>query len=414
MRGSFPISRGLFRGMCFRLAAMMMLTDGAGVSKINVVLSQAVYAGIALSVAALYGLTLLPLPAESVPLVAIAFGALILLFAMPAVFQLMLNVTTWLLRKVRRNQEIVTPHVTTTFWQNLIPPICSVIMWTLNGIAFWLFVRSMTDIAVGRAARVYRDECGGVFCRICVVHHAERVGFPRGNIGVLFVGVLFRRPLRWRLRFSRGCGALQANFWAWRWRWRGSRERRSRIPDENKGEVTAERKQGRGDPAPTKTLFDEMKTRVYFIALAVVWVLIFAYGIYFSALSVQRHRAFLTNASDLGQIDQAVWNTSQGRPLEFTRRTGEQSVRLTDHVEPLFVLISPVFYLYDNVEALLILQSFVIAIGALAVFWIAHAETRAIVGEWFMACAASRGCCLRECICCFPRCKRRTSRNFMR
>lgn len=127
-----------------------------------------------------------------------------------------------------------------------------------------------------------------------------------------------------------------------------------------------------------------MKTRAYFAALAIVWVLIFAYGIYFSALSVRRHRAFLTNASDLGQIDQAVWNTSQGRALEFTRRTGEQSVRLTDHVEPLFVLISPVFYLYDSVEALLILQSFVIAIGALAVFWIAHAKLAPIAGrvEW--------------------------------
>ncbi len=114
-----------------------------------------------------------------------------------------------------------------------------------------------------------------------------------------------------------------------------------------------------------------MKSRAHYIALAVVWLFIFAYGIYFSALSIQRHRAFLTNASDLGQIDQAIWNSSQGRFLEFTRRTGEQSIRLTDHVEPLFVLIAPVFYLYDNVEALLVLQSFVIALGALAVFWIA-------------------------------------------
>lgn len=113
-------------------------------------------------------------------------------------------------------------------------------------------------------------------------------------------------------------------------------------------------------------------SRAHYIALAVVWLLIVAYGIFFSALSVQRHRAFLTNASDLGQIDQAIWNSLQGRPLEATRRTGEQLSRLTDHVEPLFVLISPVFLVYDNVEALLILQSFVIAIGALAVFWVAR------------------------------------------
>ncbi len=131
--------------------------------------------------------------------------------------------------------------------------------------------------------------------------------------------------------------------------------------------------------------------RAYWIALAVVGIMILAYGLYFTDLSVQRHRAFLTNASDLGQIDQAVWNSLQGRPLEFTRRTGEQSIRLTDHVEPLFVLISPVFLLNDNVEALLALQSFVIAFGALAVFWIARARLgRAthLQGAWHVPAAS--------------------------
>jgi uncharacterized membrane protein len=115
-----------------------------------------------------------------------------------------------------------------------------------------------------------------------------------------------------------------------------------------------------------------MKSRAHYLALAAVWLMIFAYGIYFSAYSIQRHRAFLTNASDLGQIDQAIWNSLQGRPLEFTRRTGEQSIRLTDHVEPLFIPTSLVFLVYDNVEALLIWQSFVIALGALPVFWMAR------------------------------------------
>lgn len=124
-----------------------------------------------------------------------------------------------------------------------------------------------------------------------------------------------------------------------------------------------------------------MKSRAHVLALALVCVMMLAYGIYFSALSIQRHRAFLTNASDLGQIDQAVWNSLQGRPLEFTRRTGQESIRLTDHVEPLFVLISPVFLLYDNVEALLILQSFVVAAGAPAVFWIACSRLSAVLGD---------------------------------
>jgi uncharacterized membrane protein len=126
-----------------------------------------------------------------------------------------------------------------------------------------------------------------------------------------------------------------------------------------------------------------MKSRAHFLALAVVWVMIFAYGIYFSAYSIQRQRAFLTNASDLGQIDQALWNTTQGRPLEFTRRTGEESIRLTDHVEPIFIPASLVLLAYDNVEALLILQSFVIALGALPVFWIARQRLRPVrEDEW--------------------------------
>lgn len=115
-----------------------------------------------------------------------------------------------------------------------------------------------------------------------------------------------------------------------------------------------------------------MKSRAHYLALLAVWLMLLAYGVYFSALSIQRHRAFLTNASDLGQIDQAIWNSLQGRPLEFTRRTGEQSIRLTDHVEPIFVPTALVFLIYDNVEALLILQSFVIGLGALPVFWIAE------------------------------------------
>lgn len=108
------------------------------------------------------------------------------------------------------------------------------------------------------------------------------------------------------------------------------------------------------------------------LPLTVVWLLILAYGLFFSALSIQRHRAFLTHASDLGQIDQAIWNTLQGRILEHTKATGIQNIRLSDHVEPIFIPLSLVYLVYDNVEALLIVQSFAIAIGALAVFWIAR------------------------------------------
>jgi uncharacterized membrane protein len=122
-------------------------------------------------------------------------------------------------------------------------------------------------------------------------------------------------------------------------------------------------------------------------SLLLVWLLLVAYGIYFSAFSIQRHRAFLTHASDLGQIDQAVWNTLHGRLLGYTKATGDQNIRLSDHVEPIFIPLSLVFLVYDNVEALRIVQSFAIAIGALAVFWIAHKRLAAsgaspLIAEW--------------------------------
>jgi hypothetical protein len=177
-------------GNVFQLAAMMMLTQGAGVSKINVVLSQAVYAAIALSVAALYGLTLLPLPAESIPLVAIAFSALIILFALPAVFQLMLRVSARLLRVVRRSSDIQPPQVHTTFWQNLVPPICSFIMWTLNGIAFWLFVRSMTDIPLSALPAFIGINAAAYFIGYASFITPSGLGFREASLA-FFLGAFF-------------------------------------------------------------------------------------------------------------------------------------------------------------------------------------------------------------------------------
>lgn len=110
--------------------------------------------------------------------------------------------------------------------------------------------------------------------------------------------------------------------------------------------------------------------------LLLVLALILLYGFYFSAYSIQRHRAFWTHASDLGQTDQAIWNTLHGNWLETTRRDGTQLPRLADHVEPIFVPVSLVFLLYDGVEALLVLQSFAIGLGALAIFWIARRRFR--------------------------------------
>lgn len=105
-------------------------------------------------------------------------------------------------------------------------------------------------------------------------------------------------------------------------------------------------------------------------ALLVLWALMLLFSAYFSAVAIRRHDAHLTHMADLGQIDQAIWNTSQGRFVQEVK--GEQiSTRLSDHVEPIFAPVSLLFWLWDDVRALLILQAVAVALGAWPVFMIA-------------------------------------------
>lgn len=87
------------------------------------------------------------------------------------------------------------------------------------------------------------------------------------------------------------------------------------------------------------------------------------YVVVFARLAFDQHLGMRTHRSDLGQIDQAVWNSSRGRFVENTD-AGFVATRMTDHVEPILALISPVFYLWDDVRALLLLQVIFVATGA--------------------------------------------------
>ncbi len=116
-----------------------------------------------------------------------------------------------------------------------------------------------------------------------------------------------------------------------------------------------------------------------------VWTLVLAYTVGFSILSIRPHQALQTHKADLGQMDIALWNTSQGRFVQEVK--GDRiSTRLTDHVEPIFLPVSLVFWLWDDVRAILILQSAVIALGAWPIYWIARARMRRLVSrrpaEW--------------------------------
>ena len=85
---------------------------------------------------------------------------------------------------------------------------------------------------------------------------------------------------------------------------------------------------------------------------------------------------------DLGNLVQPVWNTVHGHPLEGTDSFGEQGIRFAGHVEPVLVLLAPLWALAPTPLLLAGVQIAAVAVGALPVFWLArhHLESERAAG----------------------------------
>lgn len=107
----------------------------------------------------------------------------------------------------------------------------------------------------------------------------------------------------------------------------------------------------------------------------VVIALIIVYIAFFSAYTVARHRAFLTLGFDLGNIDQVLWSTTQGRILRYTNWPGG-TFRFGNHFEPILLPLALTYFVHSGPETLLVLQTVVIALGAWPIFRIAGCKLR--------------------------------------
>jgi uncharacterized membrane protein len=97
-----------------------------------------------------------------------------------------------------------------------------------------------------------------------------------------------------------------------------------------------------------------------------------AYAAGFGVLAALEHRAFETGRFDLGNMVQAVWSTTQGRPLDVTELDGDQINRLGAHVDPLLAALTPFWWVWPSPTMLLVVQAVAVALGALPVFWLAR------------------------------------------
>jgi uncharacterized membrane protein len=97
-----------------------------------------------------------------------------------------------------------------------------------------------------------------------------------------------------------------------------------------------------------------------------------AYAAGFATLSVLRNHAFETGRFDLGNMVQAVWSTAHGHPLRVTNLQGEQVSRLAAHVDPILVLLAPLWRIWPSPDMLLVVQAIAVAAGAFPVFELAR------------------------------------------
>lgn len=108
------------------------------------------------------------------------------------------------------------------------------------------------------------------------------------------------------------------------------------------------------------------------LPLALVWFLIILYILTFATLSIFRFDSFKPYVLDMGNYDQALWNTLHGRFLHFTGQPEMGQVRLGMHVEPILIPLSLLYLVYSDPKTLLVFQAVVIALGALPAFLLAR------------------------------------------
>ena len=105
-------------------------------------------------------------------------------------------------------------------------------------------------------------------------------------------------------------------------------------------------------------------------------ILICIYISYFTLASFLRYDNFYTGRFDLGNMDQTVWNTINGRIFQASNDDGVIISRLSAHADFMLILLSPLYLLWSHPKMLLLVQTIILALGAVFVFLIAKGEIK--------------------------------------
>jgi len=187
-------------GNIWQVATMMVMVGERGVSKTNALLSQVIYTALALAIAGLLGVTfifarpdlfsalgLASIAASAPIIIALAFAALVVVFALPITHRVIVALTARVLRRA-----IVAP--TPTFARGFIPPLFSTLMWLTNGIAFYLFVSSITPLSFAQLPPFVAMNAGAYWVGYLSFITPSGLGFREGALA-LMLATFFPTPV---------------------------------------------------------------------------------------------------------------------------------------------------------------------------------------------------------------------------
>jgi uncharacterized membrane protein len=105
-----------------------------------------------------------------------------------------------------------------------------------------------------------------------------------------------------------------------------------------------------------------------------ILIFIATYAAVFSGYTIFMHYAFKTYAWDLGVFTQSLWSTiNLGKPFYYSieAQVNPSQNFLGAHFSPVLVLVLPFYAIYQSPITLLVIQSLIIGLAALPVYWIA-------------------------------------------
>jgi uncharacterized membrane protein len=116
-----------------------------------------------------------------------------------------------------------------------------------------------------------------------------------------------------------------------------------------------------------------------------LYLAIAVYIIALSAFTILRERAFLTSGFDLGIFNQAFSTTIHNH--RFFYETGDLSFNPNGnffgvHFSPILFILLPFYAIYPSPEILLVMQTIILALGALPVYWIGRIKLGTKMGQF--------------------------------